>query len=64
MKNSTVLVFETTADISDFIMRRKLHHVRVDKTEVTAAGVLTEGDIRFAQKEYKARIVEQGGKKR
>jgi hypothetical protein len=55
--NKTTLVFETTAEITDFITRRRITGAQVDSTEVTVTALLNQRDIDFAEKEYKARVV-------
>lgn len=55
--NKTLLVFDTTADIAEFLTRRKISNAIVDSRDVTVAAVMNEGDIRFAVTEYKAEVV-------
>jgi hypothetical protein len=60
--NKTTLVFETTADIADFIARRRITNAQVDRTEVTVTALLNQRDIDFAASEYKARVVRMSRK--
>jgi hypothetical protein len=58
--NKTTMVFETTADIADFVIRRRITNALVDSTDVTVTALLNLRDIDFARKEYKARVVKPG----
>ena len=51
------LVFETTAEIRQFIRRRGITHAKIDTTDVTLTAVMSAKDIEIACKEYKARVV-------
>lgn len=55
--NKSTLVFETTAELKQFVRRRKITHVKIDNTDVTLTAVLNEKDIEIACKEYNARVV-------
>lgn len=61
--NKTLLVFDTTADIAEFVTRRRISNAIVDAREVTLAAVLNEGDIQFAIKEYRAQVVPRAKKR-
>lgn len=51
------LVFETTAEIKQFVKRRGITNAKIDTTDVILIAVLSAKDIEIACKEYKARIV-------
>jgi hypothetical protein len=55
--NKVMIIFETTSDIADFIIRRKIRNAHVDSREVSVTAVMNPKDIEFAQTEYNAQLV-------
>lgn len=54
MCNLITLIFESTSDIADFIIKRKVSNAHVNSIEISLTSVLTSEDIEYAMKEYNA----------
>lgn len=48
------LVFQSTSDIAEFVIKRRITNAQVNSREISLTAILTEEDITVARQQYHA----------